>query len=50
MSEPKVSKIVMIPIEKVNVLNPRVRNKKVFAEITDNIADVGLKRPITVKH
>lgn len=47
-SRSKASKIVMIPIEKVNVLNPRVRNKKVFAEITDNIADVGLKRPITV--
>lgn len=42
------SKIKMIPVEKVNILNPRVRNKKVFAEITDNIAEVGLKRPITV--
>lgn len=42
------SKIKMIPVEKVNILNPRVRNKKIFAEITDNIAEVGLKRPITV--
>ncbi len=44
----KSSKVIMIPIEKINILNPRVRNKKVFAEITDNIAQVGLKRPITV--
>lgn len=44
----KASKITMIPIEKINILNPRVRNKKIFAEITDNIAQVGLKRPITV--
>jgi len=44
----KVSKIRMIPIEKINILNPRVRNKKVFAEITENIAQIGLKRPITV--
>lgn len=40
--------IRMIPIEKINILNPRVRNQKIFAEITDNIAEVGLKRPITV--
>jgi len=46
----KSSKVIMIPIEKINVLNPRVRNKKVFAEITENIAQVGLKRPITVTH
>ncbi len=42
------SKIKMIPIDKINVLNPRVRNKKIFGDITDNIAQVGLKRPITV--
>ena len=42
------SKVTIIPIEKINILNPRIRNKKVFSEIVDNIADVGLKRPITV--
>lgn len=46
----KPSKVRMIPIEKINVLNPRVRNKKIFSEITDNIEQVGLKRPITVTH
>ena len=40
--------IEMIPIEHVTVVNPRVRNRKVFREIVDNIADIGLKRPITV--
>ena len=42
------SKVIMIAIEKINILNPRVRNKKIFAGITENIAVVGLKRPITV--
>jgi len=42
------AKIQMIPIERINILNPRVRNKKIFSDITDNIAEVGLKRPITV--
>ncbi len=40
--------IKTVPIEKINILNPRVRNKKIFETITDNIANVGLKRPITV--
>ncbi len=42
------SKIQMIPIEKINILNPRVRNQKLFAEFKGNISKVGLKRPITV--
>ena len=41
-------KIKMIQIEKINILNPRARNKKTFAEIKENISKVGLKRPITV--
>lgn len=43
------SQIKTIPIDSINVMNPRVRNKKVFYEITENIAQIGLKRPITVK-
>lgn len=42
--------IKMIPVEKVNILNPRVRNPKMFDAIVQNIAKVGLKRPITVTH
>jgi ParB family chromosome partitioning protein len=42
------TEIKMIPIEKINILNPRVRSKKVFEGVVDNIARVGLKKPITV--
>jgi ParB family transcriptional regulator, chromosome partitioning protein len=37
-----------IPIERIDVVNPRTRNKRIFKEIISNIADIGLKRPITV--
>lgn len=40
--------IELIPLDQITVLNPRVRNKKVFRDIVDNIAGIGLKRPITV--
>lgn len=41
-------RIEMIPVDRVNVVNPRVRNKKSFRDIVDNIAKIGLKKPITV--
>lgn len=41
-------RIEMIPIDRVNIINPRVRNKKSFRDIVDNIAKIGLKKPITV--
>jgi len=40
--------IRMIPVDKIRVINPRVRNKKKFDEIVENIQNLGLKRPITV--
>ena len=40
--------VVLVPVNLINVVNPRVRNKKTFNEIIANIAEVGLKRPITV--
>lgn len=40
--------IKSIPIDTINVLNPRVRNKKIFNELVTSIAHLGLKRPITV--
>lgn len=40
--------IKLIPINSIKILNPRYRNKKKFQEIVDNIANIGLKRPITV--
>lgn len=41
--------IVMVPIDRIQVINPRARDKKRFAEIVQNIAAIGLKRPITVR-
>ena len=38
----------LIPIDRITVVNPRVRNQKAFEEIVENIAELGLKRPITV--
>lgn len=40
--------IVMIPTERIYIPNPRKRNQQHHREIINNIADVGLKRPITV--
>src|SRR5262245_15890556 len=38
----------MIPISHINILNPRERGKKKFAQIVSNIAKLGLKKPVTV--
>jgi ParB family chromosome partitioning protein len=40
--------VEMIPIERITVINPRVRNKRIFKEIISNIGEIGLKKPITV--
>ena len=48
MARPKVKKIKMVPIDRIDVLNPRTRNKRQHREIVDSIKTVGLKRPITV--
>ena len=40
--------VEMIAVSKINVLNPRSRNRHKHQEIIDNINDIGLKRPITV--
>jgi ParB family chromosome partitioning protein len=40
--------VQMIPVDQINVLNPRSRNKIVFQGIVSNISNLGLKRPITV--
>ncbi len=38
----------LIPINRIEVLNSRERNTKVFEEIVGNIKAIGLKKPITV--
>jgi ParB family transcriptional regulator, chromosome partitioning protein len=42
-------RIASIPIERINVLNPRTRNRRQYREIVDNIDAIGLKRPVTVR-
>ena len=43
-----VQQIHMISVDAITVLNPRVRNKRVFQELVTSIATLGLKKPITV--
>ncbi len=38
----------LIPIKHINILNPRARGKKKFAQIAENIFKLGLKRPVSV--
>jgi ParB-like chromosome segregation protein Spo0J len=40
--------IRMIPVKQINILNPRERGKKKFAQIVANIAKLGLKKPVIV--
>ncbi|WOB11305.1 plasmid partitioning protein RepB C-terminal domain-containing protein [Piscinibacter gummiphilus] len=42
-------RIEMISIDSIEVPNPRTRVGRIHQEITENIANVGLKRPITVR-
>ncbi len=48
MSNADLDRTVLVPVDAITVVNPRVRNQKVFEEIKANIAELGLKRPITV--
>lgn len=43
-----MSDVQLVPIQKIRVINARSRNKAKFREIVENIATVGLKKPITV--
>ncbi len=45
---PMASEIRRIPVSAITILNPRVRNKRIFNELVTSIAHLGLKRPITV--
>lgn len=42
------TELKLIPIDLIEVLNPRERNSKIFDEIVRSIKAVGLKKPITV--
>jgi len=43
-----MSTVVMIPVNKIRVLNPRARNQAKFKEIVTSISKIGLKKPLTV--
>ena len=45
---PNILRVVLIPLDKITVINPRTRNRKTFETIVRNIGQIGLKRPITV--
>ncbi|WP_321865373.1 ParB/RepB/Spo0J family partition protein [Paraburkholderia tropica] len=45
---PRSDKITLLSADRLRVLNPRVRNQYFFSQLVENIASVGLKRPITV--
>ena len=45
---PMASEIRRIPVTAITILNPRVRNKRIFNELVTSIAHLGLKKPITV--
>ena len=40
--------VTLIQTDRIRILNPRVRNRRTFEAMVENIARVGLKRPITV--
>jgi len=40
--------VSFVPISRIEILNSRERNMKVFDEIVENIRHIGLKKPITV--
>lgn len=46
--EMKQNSVTLIPVNEINILNSRVRNRIIAEEIHRNIRNIGLKRPITV--
>lgn len=50
MTRSETLSVELIPVDQINVLNPRLRDKRVFQDIVDSISSVGLKKPITVSH
>ena len=40
--------VQLIPIDRITVINPRIRNRKSFKDIVENVGAIGLKKPITL--
>jgi len=49
MNERERPIVEIIPIEQIQILNPRDRNKKQFQNLVRSIANLGLKKPIKVR-
>ena len=41
-------RVRLIPVDRIRIVNPRVRDKVKFERVVDSIAKLGLKKPITV--
>lgn len=48
MTRDRATQIEMVPIDQIMVVNPRSRGRLKFKKIVDNIASLGLKKPITI--
>lgn len=48
MIDQREMNVVRIPIDRINVVNPRARGTHKFKQIVTNISNLGLKKPITV--
>lgn len=48
MMPDKEGEVILIPVDRIRVINPRVRDQAKFARIVDSIEKLGLKKPITV--
>lgn len=48
MKAKRDSQIHLIPLDHITILNPRERGQRKFKQIVNNIANLGLKKPITV--
>lgn len=48
MAGEPAQRVQMIAIERITVVDPRVRSKRNAGEMVENIAQLGLKKPITV--
>lgn len=49
MSAPCSSHVMLVSVDTIHVLNSRVRDKKKFTQIVNNISALGLKKPITLR-
>ena len=44
----ETDEVEFVLVNDINVINPRSRNKKTFAELVESISKLGLKKPVTV--